>query len=104
MAAAEARRREAARKMLANAATGIRNNTSASTDIHYAPGSGSGESYANYAQYVKYIYEREWQTPDDAANDEAVTKVTVTIGRSGTVLSWDILQNSGDPLVDRSVR
>ncbi len=67
-------------------------------------GHGGGAAYANYAQIVKSIYEQAWIPPDDAANDEAITKVTVTIASDGQVLSANIVRQSGDSKVDSSVR
>ncbi len=67
------------------------------------PGTGS-VSYASYESVLKTIYEREWHTPDDASNDEADTRVSVTIRRDGTVISAHILTPSGDAKVDASVQ
>ena len=53
---------------------------------------------------VKSIYERAWVPPDDSASDDAITKVTVTIGHDGTVISARVLQGSGDSKVDKSVQ
>ena len=67
------------------------------------PGTGS-VSYANYASVVKSVYERAWRTPNDASNDDANTRVSVTIGSDGTVISSHILDPSGDAAVDASVQ
>ena len=61
-------------------------------------------AYANYAAVVKSVYEQAWVPPDDAHNDEANVKVTVTIARDGTVISARILTPSGDAGVDASVQ
>ncbi|MBU6410693.1 MAG: energy transducer TonB, partial [Verrucomicrobia bacterium] len=42
--------------------------------------------------------------PDNAQNDEANVKVTVTIARDGTVVSARIIGPSDDPGVDASVQ
>src|SRR5258707_394068 len=78
-------------------ARSLRNDLSSATtiDTNYGP-RGGGEAYANYAQVVKSIYERAWVAPDDTANDDAITKVTVTIANNGTVISARILRASGD--------
>jgi len=76
---------------------------SSSTTIEEV-GHGGGAAYANYAQIVKSIYEQAWIPPDDASNDEAITKVTVTIANDGQVLSANIVHQSGDSKVDSSVR
>ena len=98
-AAKEAKRRA---KAIAAAARAIKDNASTATTVEM-PGTGS-VSYANYASVVKSVYERAWRTPDDAANDEANTRVSVTIGSDGTVISSRILNPSGDASVDASVQ
>ena len=98
-AAKEAKRRA---KAIAAAARAIKDNASTATTVEM-PGTGS-VSYANYASVVKSVYERAWRTPDDAANDEANTRVSVTIGSDGTVISSHILDPSGDSGVDASVQ
>jgi len=102
-AAREAKRaRDARLKAIANAAHAIKENASSATTVEM-PGTGS-VSYANYASVVKSIYEQAWTPPDDTASDDAITKVSVTIGRDGTVISSRILNPSGDAQVDASVR
>ena len=98
--AKEAKKRTAA--AFANAARSIKENATSATTVEM-PGTGS-VSYANYASAVKSVYERAWRTPDDAANDEANTRVSVTIGSDGTVISSRILDRSGDSKVDASVQ
>jgi len=97
---AELRRRAATQ--LSNAARSL-TDLSSSTTIEEV-GHGGGAAYANYAQIVKSIYEQAWIPPDDAANDEAITKVTVTIASDGQVLSANIVRQAGDSKVDSSVR
>jgi TonB family protein len=98
--AREAKKRAAA--AFANAARAIKDNASSATTVEM-PGTGS-VSYANYASVVKSVYERAWRTPDDASNDDANTRVSVTIGSDGTVISSRILDRSGDSKVDASVQ
>ena len=86
----------------ANAARSIEKNASSATTVEM-PGTGS-VSYANYASVVKSIYEQAWTPPDDTASDDANTKVSVTIGRDGAVITARILNPSGDSRVDNSVR
>jgi len=69
----------------------------------YGPG-GGGPAAMNYATYVKNVYEKAWIAPDDADSDDAITKVTVTISRDGSVTLARILRASGDARVDASVR
>jgi len=98
--AKEAKKRTAA--AFANAARSIKENATSATTVEMH-GTGS-VSYANYASVVKSVYERAWRTPDDAANDEANTRVSVTISSDGTVISSRILDPSGDSKVDASVQ
>src|SRR6266571_7505950 len=91
-------------KQLRSAADSIRENTSSATSIVDPGPGGGGPSYASYAALVKTRYENAWQEPNDAANDNAITKVSVTIGCDGTVYSSRITRASGDSQVDRSVQ
>ncbi len=85
-----------------NAVRSLRNNLTSTTTIDM-PGNSS-VAYANYASVVKSVYEQAWVPPDDAQNDDANVKVTVTIARDGTVNSARILTPSGDAGVDASVQ
>lgn len=67
------------------------------------PGNSSA-AYANYADVVKSVYEQAWVPPDNAENDEANTKVRVTIASDGTVISARIITPSGDAGVDASIQ
>jgi len=69
-------------------------------EIH-GPG---GEAYANYAQMVKMVYEDAWQIPSDLLDEDSTAKVTVTIARSGDVLSARIERRSGNSTLDKSVQ
>jgi TonB family protein len=105
--AAEARReaqREAQARAEAfkHALTSISKHASSATEVEM-PGTGS-VSYANYASVVKSIYERAWTAPTDTSSDDANTKVSVTIGSDGRVVSARILDPSGDSRVDASVQ
>ncbi len=93
-----------ARQQIARAASSIREAAAAPTTIEdFGPG-GGGPTYASYAAWVKTVYENAWVPPSDTASDDAITVVTVTIARDGTVVSARISKGSGDALVDASVR
>jgi|SRR5882762_3198876 len=96
--------RRAIASAISRTARSLRDDLSPSTtvDTNYGPG-GGGEAYANYAQVVKSIYQREWVLPDTAA-DDAITKVKVTIASDGRVISAEVLRTSGDGSVDKSVQ
>jgi TonB family protein len=85
-----------------NAIRNLKKNLSPSTTVDM-PGNSS-MAYANYANVVKSIYEQAWTPPDDAANDDANTKVSVTIASDGTVISARIIGASGDSGVDASIQ
>ena len=98
-AAKEAKRRA---KAIAKAAQAIKEQSSSATTVEM-PGTSS-VSYANYASVVKSVYDQAWTPPDDMAGDDANTKVSVTIGSDGTVISSHIIEKSGDERVDASVQ
>ncbi|MGD0743750.1 MAG: TonB family protein [Verrucomicrobiota bacterium] len=85
-----------------NAIRSLRNNLASTMTIDM-PGNSS-VAYANYASVVKSVYEQAWVPPDNAQNDDANVKVTVTIARDGTVISARVLAPSGDTGVDVSVQ
>jgi colicin import membrane protein len=87
---------------LSQLADNLKNNLSSSTQVEIPLNSGAAA--ANYASVVRSVYEAAWHPPDDAANDEAVTKVSVTIARSGNVVESHIVTPSGDARVDASIR
>jgi TonB family protein len=103
-AEAKAERAEARRRALAfdRVTHSLDSNLSGSTDVS-VPGPGS-QSYANYGQIVKSIYENAWNPPDSADNDEASPKVRVVISRDGSVISAHIIEPSGDKALDESVQ
>jgi TonB family protein len=68
------------------------------------PGSGSGAAYASYRDAIATIYYDAWTPPANADNDEANTKVSVTIASDGTVISARIVTPSGDKHVDDSIQ
>ncbi len=85
-----------------NAVRNLEKNFTSSTKVEM-PGNSS-VSYASYASIIKSIYTREWQTPANAANDQANVKVSVTVSSDGTVVSAHIVDPSGDSSVDDSVQ
>ena len=99
-AAAQAAKRRAT--AIAKAARAIADNTSTATTVDM-PGASS-VSYASYKDALASIYYNAWTPPDDTANDDAITKVRVTIARDGTVISAEIIGASSDARVDSSVQ
>jgi protein TonB len=98
--AREAKKRAAA--AFANA-THIISEKAASATVVEMPGNSSA-SYASYKDALGSIYYNAWTPPDDVSNDDAITKVSITIARDGTVISARIIGASGDLRVDASVQ
>ena len=84
------------------AATSIKDHAASPTSIDLPP--GTSPAAANYASLVLSVYTAAWMLPNDAASDDAVVKVSVTIANDGRVLSARIVERSGDPNVDISVQ
>jgi TonB family protein len=84
------------------AASEIRN-LAATPSIKIDTPSGSGQAYANYAQAIKTIYERNWHPPDETSRDDAVVRVRIVIAKDGSIVSAKIIGRSGDGGVDTSV-
>ena len=89
-------------KAFQNAARSIKENSSSATTVEMR--GTSSVSYANYASVVKSIYTQAWTPPDDTASDDANVRVSVVIGRDGSVITSRVLTPSGDASVDRSVQ
>jgi TonB family protein len=68
------------------------------------PGNGGGAAYASYRDAIATRYYEAWDPPGDADNEEANTKVSVTIANDGTVISARIVTPSGDARVDTSIQ
>ena len=105
----QAKQLAAAQQRLADqfraAASSLRDGASDATRVEgdFGPG-GGGPSYASYASWVRSVYENAWVAPQDSSMDDAVTRVTVTISRDGTVISSRITNRSGDSQMDASVQ
>ena len=64
----------------------------------------SSVAYASYRDALATIYYNAWMTPNDMANDEAITTVKITVASDGTVINARIITPSGDAKADDSVR
>ena len=64
----------------------------------------SSVAYASYRDALATIYYNAWITPNDMANDEAITTVKITVASDGTVINARIITPSGDAKADDSVR
>jgi TonB family protein len=68
------------------------------------PGNSGGAAYASYRDAIASIYYEAWTPPGAADNEEANTKVSVTIANDGTVITAHIVTPSGDAKVDASIQ
>ena len=89
-------------KAFQNAARSIKDSSSKSTIVDM-PGE-SDSAYAPYKDAIGSIYYNAWTPPDDVANDDSNTKVSITIAHDGTVISSRIITPSGDSRMDASVQ
>ncbi|HOX03557.1 MAG TPA: cell envelope integrity protein TolA [Candidatus Paceibacterota bacterium] len=89
------------------AMSSLRDGLSSSTRIEgVGPGSGDGtggESYANYAQFVKTFYDRSWIRPLEIQDRSLTVRARVVIARDGRVISSRIEKPSGHSVLDQSV-
>lgn len=98
MAAAKKRTTEELRKTRESLQRGFAGGTVVEA---FGPG---GEAYADYAQFVKNVYEDAWIVTDDLMDDDSTARVIVTIRRTGQVVSARIERRSGDSTLDNSVQ
>ena len=63
-----------------------------------------GEAYADYAQFVKQVYDDAWNVLPDLTAEEGAAMVKVTIGRDGRVIRAVIIDRSGQRSLDLSVQ
>ena len=87
-----------------NAVRNLTKELSPSTKIDM-PGNASA-SYASYASVVETVYEQALRPnlPDQVANNNENTKVSITVSSDGTVVSAHITSPSGDSAWDAAVQ
>ena len=105
-AAAEAKRRQEiadkVAKQLGNVEQSLRSGFKGGTKMEvWGPG---GEAYAGYEAFVKAVYDDAWDTSDPSLNDQSTVRVSVTIAKSGDVISAHIDRRSANSPLDRSVQ
>ena len=79
--------------------------TQLSAGIKVNVSGANAAAFASYAQYVVSVYRRTWEPliPKTLARSR-VAVVSVTVDRTGKVLSARIIQKTGDAALDRSVQ
>jgi TonB family protein len=101
----DARRAAAARRRaVSRVLSDLQDNLSSSTTVEMPGSGGGGPSFANYADLVRKIYTDAFHIPSNATDSGAEIKVSVTIARDGTVLSSQMLDASGDAIMDRAAQ
>jgi TonB family protein len=79
-------------------------NLSSGTSIEpFGPG-GGGEVYASWLQMVQSIYAAAWRDPSEVTDERATVRVRVKVARDGTVLSQEIVKDTGIRALDQSVQ
>lgn len=103
-ARADAKRREAFKSALSNLREGLSSGTSV---VMPGPG-GGGPTYAGYNMEVQRIYKQHYDrallVAGDIADEQTSVQATVTIERSGTVMSARILIPSKNPALNKLVQ
>ena len=101
--AKEAQRiRDQKAKAFKSAISSISKNSSTATEVDM-PGASSA-AYSSFKDALATIYYNAWTPPDDTSNDDAITRVRITIARDGSIISARIIGPSGDGRVDASVQ
>lgn len=78
---------------------------SQSVNIEIKPVSGSGGvPFIGYGQLVVKLYHDAWLLPQETPEDNSVVQVSITISRSGEVVSARVMKQSGNAILDKSVR
>ncbi len=101
-ARAEARRRKEIENALAELASGVRSSGSPNAIVD-TEGIGGGEAFAGYRDVVFSYYYHAWVTPDNAASRLGTVDARITILRSGSIASAELVHPSDDPALDKSV-
>ena len=60
------------------------------------PGQGGGEAFAGYETVIYNAYYHAWITPDSLADKLAAADVKIVVARDGTILSAELITNSGE--------
>ena len=97
--------RRRAEKRLQLALRNLSSNLSKNTVTDETPGvGGGGEAWANYRDIIASKYYNAWIVPTDLDESTPVVPVTITIARSGEVISARIVTPSGIRALDRSIQ
>ena len=67
----------------------------------FGPG---GEAFADYAHYVKEMYDDAWVVPPDLSVDSGAAVVKITVARDGRIVRAVIVDPSGQRGLDLSVQ
>jgi TonB family protein len=67
-------------------------------------GGTPGVASANYAHFVREIYDDAWAVPSDVSLDSGVATVKITVARDGRIIRATIVDRSGNRVLDLSVQ
>jgi protein TonB len=97
--AAQAKRGAALQSTLSSLGSGFSNDKGVAVPV----GGPGGLAYANYGIFVREMYDRAWVVSQSLGDEDRTVEVTVTIQKSGEILSARISKRSGFPALDKSV-
>jgi len=99
----DAARREAQRMAALKSKLASATSFKFSSQVKVRTSGGSSRATMDYGSYVMGIYDRAWREPRDLSS-RLTASVTVTISRSGSVISASISRGSGVSRMDSSIR
>lgn len=99
----DAARREAQRMAALNRKLEIATSFKFSSQVKVRTSGGGSRATMDYGSYVMGVYDRAWREPRDLSS-RLTASVTVTISRSGSVISATISRGSGVSRMDSSIR
>ena len=103
-ALAEGARRQQVNGIVKTLSTGLSGSVSIESIGGAGEGGTGGEAYANYAQAIKSLYDKQWRDPADVIDDALTVRTQIVIARDGTIVLARIVKLSGNVALDRSVK
>lgn len=97
--AAADRRKAAFQSSLSSLGSGFSNDKGVAIEV----GGPGGEAYANYGAFVKQAYDNAWIVSQSLGDSDITTEISVTVLRSGEILSARITRRSGLAALDKTV-
>lgn len=76
---------------------------SGETEISVPGPGGGGEVWMGYGSYLKAFYEARWRRPGSLPVSVAYVGISITIGRDGRLVRFELVEKSGIRTLDDSV-